>query len=229
MYHTVILTSEFQGHGFVNSRPLASAKVKSLCLGGTLQLTTAAHIMELCGGVDDLALWVLPQAEGDVPQAEVPACLSIALNKLPLSRLSLRLSAIFCRTAAPYLPSIPLFGKITHLEILEGWVLWGFPTGIHCLAQLMHLSLQVVAHQTAPTLLRMILADCVCLEVLVLRIIDGVDDIEAWLKVEGLDDPRIIVTAMDPHNTWDCLASDETRIWHYRDDATKCQNSTSTS
>ncbi|KAG1802487.1 hypothetical protein EV424DRAFT_1517970 [Suillus variegatus] len=207
MYRTVILTSEFQARGFIDSRPLASAKVKSLCLGGTLQLMTAAHIIELCQSIDDLALWVLP--EGDMPN--VPACLLTALNRLSLSRLSVRLSAIFCRTATPYLPSIPLFGKVTHLELLEGWVLWGFPqaTGIHQLTQLTHLSLRVVARQTAPALLQMILTECASLEVLVLRVIDGVEDIEAWLKVKGLDDPRIMVTATDPHNFWDCLTSDD--------------------
>ncbi|KIK35836.1 hypothetical protein CY34DRAFT_16776 [Suillus luteus UH-Slu-Lm8-n1] len=226
MYHTVILTSEFQGRGFVDSCPLASAKVKALCLGGNLQLTTAARILELCRSIDDLALWVLPG--GDVP--DVPACLLIALNRLPLSRLSVRLSAIFCRTAAPYLPSIPLFEKVTHLELLEGWVLWGFPTGIHHLTQLTHLSLRAVAHQTAPALLKMILTDCASLEVLFLRVIDGVEDIEAWLKAEGFDDPRItVVTATDPRNFWDCLTSDETKTWNYGDDIMKShQSGTST-
>jgi hypothetical protein len=193
----------------LRDEPIALLLIPSTFISAapSAELKILHRVIELCQSIDDLALWVLP--EGDMPN--VPACLLTALNRLALSRLSVHLSAIFCRMATPYFPSILLFGKVTHLELLEGWVLWGFPqaTGIHQLTQLMHLSLRVVAHQTAPALLQMILAECAALEVLVLRVINGVEDIEAWLKVKGLDDPRIMVTATDPHNFWDCLTSDD--------------------
>jgi hypothetical protein len=198
MYRTIVFTSEAQACRFVKSRPVASAKVKSLFLDSTLRFVTAADVMELCSHVDDLALWIVP--EGGAPG--VPACLLNAFNRLPkLSQLSIRLSAVFCRNAVPFLPSMPIFNKITHLELLEGWVLWGFPIGIHCLTQLTHLSLRVVARQTAPASLHMILENCVCLEVLVLRVIEGAGDIEKWLEDEGLADPRILVTTETPHHS----------------------------
>ncbi|KAG1769911.1 hypothetical protein EV702DRAFT_978454, partial [Suillus placidus] len=212
MYRTIIFTSEAQARRFVKSRPVASAKVKSLCLGSTLHLVTAADVMELCSHVNNLALWIVP--EGDAPG--VPACLLNAINRLPkLSQLSIRVSTVFCRNVVPFLPSVPLFNRITHLELLEGWVLWGFPVGIHHLTQLTHLSLRVVAHQTALASLRMILMNCVCLQVLVLRVIEGVDDIEKWLADEGLDDPRIVVTTMTPHHSWDNfkLGNGERSLW----------------
>jgi hypothetical protein len=212
MYCTVIFTSEAQACRFIKSRPLASAKVKSLCLGSTLHVVTAVDVMELCSHVDDLALWIV--LEGDTPG--VPARLLNALNRLPkLLQLSIRVSTVFCKTAAPFLPSIPLFKKITHLELLEGWVLWSFPVGIHYLTQLTHLSLRVVTYQTAPASLRMILLDCVYLRVLILRVIEGVDYVERWLKDEGLDDPRIVVTTMTPHHSWvnSKLGLDDGSLW----------------
>ncbi|KAG1843505.1 hypothetical protein C8R48DRAFT_780648 [Suillus tomentosus] len=227
MYRTVIFTSEAQACRFINSRPVASAKVKSLCLGSTLHLVTAADVMELCNHINNLALWIVP--EGDAPG--VPACLLNALSRLPkLSQLSIRVSTVFCRTAVPFLPSMPLFNAITHLELLEGWVLWGFPVGINYLTQLTHLSLRMVAHQTAPASLRMILMNCVCLQVLILRVIEGVDNIEKWLKDEGIDDPRIVVTTMTPHHSWVNfkLGNDDRlrSLWQYGDYILKHRNRT---
>ncbi|KAG1891832.1 uncharacterized protein F5891DRAFT_1197343 [Suillus fuscotomentosus] len=224
MYHTIVFTSEAQACRFVESRPVASAKVKSLCLGSTLHLVTAADVMELCSHVDSLALWIV--REGDAPG--VPACLLNAFNRLPkLSQLSIRVSTVFCRNAVPFLPSMPIFNKITHLELLEGWVLWGFPIGIHYLTRLTHLSLRVVAHQTAPASLRIILMNCVCLELLVLRVIEGlgeVGDIEKWLEDEGLADPRIVVTTMTPYHSW---VNDDRSLWQYGDYILKDRTRTS--
>lgn len=219
MYRTVIFTSEAQACRFIKSRPVASAKVKSLCLGSTLHVVTAVDVMELCIHVDDLALWIVP--EGDTPG--MPARLLNALNRLPkLLQLSIRVSTVFCKTAVgPFLPSMPLFKKITHLELLEGWVLWSFPVGIHYLTQLTHLSLRLVTYRTAPASLRMILVDCVYLRVLILRVIEGVDDVEKWLKDEGLDDPRIVVTTMTPpsHHSW-------VSLWQHGDNILKHRNRT---
>jgi len=221
MYNTVILTSETLACRFVDSlrfRPaFASTKVRSLCLDGTVQLATATEIVRLCSGVKDLALWILPR--GDTPIVPDLQNLLDALNLLPLSRLSIHLSTIFRRTASPFLPSIPLFSKITHLELLDGWVLWSSATGIQCLAQITHLSLRLVSiHHTAPALLQQILTNCVHLQVLALRVTNGVQvrDVDKWLvENEDLDDPRIIVTTKTPHDTWDNGMSDGMGPWKY--------------
>ncbi|KAG1841185.1 hypothetical protein C8R48DRAFT_781495 [Suillus tomentosus] len=227
IYHTIVLTSETRACRFIDSlhsRPaLASKNVKSLCLCGTVQLATAAEVMHLCSGVCSLALWILPEGHNHT----VPDFLLEELNGLPLSRLSIQLSTVFRRTARPFLPSIPIFNIITHLELLEGWVLWGSSIGIPCLTQLTHISLRVFTKQTAPALLQMILSDCVILEVLVLRVTEEVGTVEKWLlEYEGLDDPRIVVTTKSPHDTWDHVASDGMSLWQYGDYVAKCQSAT---
>ncbi|KAG1884206.1 uncharacterized protein F5891DRAFT_971483, partial [Suillus fuscotomentosus] len=227
IYHTIVLTSETRACRFIDSlhsRPaLASKNVKSLCLCGTVQLATAAEVMHLCSSVCSLALWILPEGHNHT----VPDFLLEELNGLPLLRLSIQLSTVFCRTARPFLPSIPIFNNITHLELLEGWVLWGSSIGIPCLTQLTHISLRVFTKQTAPALLQMILSDCVILEVLVLRVTEEVGTVEKWLlEYEGLDDPRIVVTTKSPHDTWDHVASDGMSLWQYGDYVAKCQSAT---
>ncbi|KAG1795278.1 uncharacterized protein BJ212DRAFT_1291353, partial [Suillus subaureus] len=67
----------------------ASVNVKSLCIGGTVQLTTVVEVIQLCSGIVDLTLWILPEGDHDVP-----GCLLDALNKLPLSQLSIHLSTL---------------------------------------------------------------------------------------------------------------------------------------
>ncbi|KAG0696100.1 hypothetical protein DEU56DRAFT_750084, partial [Suillus clintonianus] len=213
IYHTIILTNETRACHFVDSLrsrlALASKNVKSLCLCGTVQLATAAEVMHLCSGVCSLALWILPEGDNHA----MPDFLLEALNGLPLSWLSIQLSTVFRGTAMPFLPSIPIFSHVTHLELLEGWVLWGSPIGIPCLTQLTHISLRVFTKQTAPASLQMILANCVILEVLVLRVTEEVSTVEKWLLEHGLDDPCIIVTAKSPRDTWDRVASDGMSLW----------------
>jgi hypothetical protein len=200
MYHTIILTSETRACRLVNSlhpRPaFASANIKSMCFCGTVQLTTAAEVMQLCSGIDNLALWILPDWDRYSVAIVPPHFLLDALNRLRLSRLSIHLSTIFCGPTKPFLSSIPFFRTITHLELMEGWVLWGSPIGIHCLTQLTHISLRMPStHQTEPALqFQMILADCNLLQVLVLRVTEEVEKVEKWLLEYGLDDPRIVVT-----------------------------------
>jgi len=177
-----------------------------------VQLTTAAEVMQLCSGIDNLALWIMPDWDRYTTTIVPPNFLLDALNRLPLSRLSIHLSTIFCGATMPFLPSIPFFSKITHLELMEGWVLWGSPIGIHCLTQLTHISLRISTHQTAPALLRTILADCNLLQVLVLRVTEEVEKVEKWLlEHNGLDDPRIVVT------TKKYIASDGIGLWQYGD------------
>ncbi|KAG2037993.1 hypothetical protein BDR03DRAFT_862841, partial [Suillus americanus] len=227
MYHTIVLTNEMRAHRFISSlhsRPaLASENIKSLCLCGTVQLATAAEVVQLCSSVDSLALWILPEGDNHV----VPDVLLLALNGLPLLQLSIQLSTVFRRTPRPFLPSIPMFHKVTHLELLEGWVVWGFPIGIPCLTQLTHISLQVFTSWTTPILLQMILSDCVLLRVLVLHVTEDVGRVERWLREhEGLDDPRIVVTAKSPRDNWDRVACDGMSLWQYGDYITSYRNTT---
>jgi hypothetical protein len=215
MYHTIILPSETRACRLLNSlhsRPaFASANIKSMCFYDTVQLATAAEVIQLCSGIDDLALWVFPAGDRHI---ELPVFLLDALDRLPLSRLSIRLSAVFCTAnSMPFLPSIPLFSKITHLELMDGWVLWGSPIGIHCLTQLTHISLRMFPDQTAPALLQTILAECTLLQVLILRVTEKVDKVDEWLlEHEGLDDLRIVVTTKK-HLVSDGIPS----LWEYGD------------
>lgn len=210
MYRTVVLASEARACLFVDSlrsRPVfASVNVKSLCIRGMVQLTTAVEVIQLCSGIVDLALWILPEGDHDMLDH-----LLDALNKLPLSRLSIHLSTVFRRTDMPFLPSISLFSKVTHLDLLEGWVLWGSPIGIHCLTQLTHISLRLFTD-------RIILADCIHLKVLVLRVTEEVGRVEKWLQEhDGLDDHCIVVTAKSSRDTWNCRTSDGMSLWQYGD------------
>ncbi|KAG1872520.1 uncharacterized protein F5891DRAFT_947961, partial [Suillus fuscotomentosus] len=224
MYRTVVLASEARACLFVDSlrsRPVfASVNVKSLCIRGMVQLATAVEVIQLCSGIVDLALWILPEGDHDMLDH-----LLDALNKLPLSRLSIHLSTVFRRTDMPFLPSISLFSKVTHLDLLEGWVLWGSPIGIHCLTQLTHISLRLFTDRTAPALLQMILADCIHLKVLVLRVTEEVGRVEKWLQEhDGLDDHRIVVTAKSSRDTWNCKTSDGMSLWQYGDYIAKCRD-----
>jgi hypothetical protein len=216
MYHTIIVTSETRARRLVNSlhpRPVfASANIKSMCLRGTVQLTTAAEVMQLCSGIDHLALWILLDWERYSVTLVPPHFLLDALNRLTLSRLSIHLSTIFCGVTVPVLPSIPFFSKITHLELMECWVLWRSPItiGIHCLTQLTHISLRVSTNHTAPSLLQIILVDCNLLQVLALHVTEEVEKVEKWLlEHNGLDDPRIVVT------TKKHIASNGIGVWQY--------------
>jgi hypothetical protein len=125
------------------------------------------------------------------------------MQALPLASLSLNISLVFRYCASPVisLSDVPTFCTITHLEILNGWILWGSTIGLEHLRNLTHLSLCFHTQRTKLSLVTLLLSR-LPLQVLVLRTTEDLCVVQASLKLAGLTDPRIVLTG-DSHVDWD--------------------------
>ena len=101
-----------------SSQLFACAAVKSLCINGSVQPTTALEILEHCMGVTSLAIWILPDTE----VSTIPVLMQEYVSALPLRKLSLNMASIFC-SPSPSFAMLDIAHMIAHLKILEGWVL----------------------------------------------------------------------------------------------------------
>ncbi|KAH7927897.1 hypothetical protein BV22DRAFT_1127070 [Leucogyrophana mollusca] len=188
----------------------AQREIKSLWIGGNVCITTTTEILRLCQGITKLALWTTPTY---VP-ADSRALLKL-LDTLSLKQLSFAFSLIHGGVSSefPSLPSISLFNKVTHLELLEGWVLWSSCMGIHSLPQLTHLSLRASTKRTDPRLLRGIL-ELPDMRAMVLRVTEDRFIVEKWLYNNGTEDRRVVLV----HEiAQEARGSPHSTLWKYAD------------
>ena len=121
------------------------------------------------------------------------------LNRFRRS-LSFRLSCLYI-TDTPTLLSIPVFHQLTHLEILEEWILWVEPLDIDKLAQLTHVSLYLNIQKAVPQYIRNLLINCSALKALILRV-DHLENAKGWLAASNVIDHRIVVTDLNHKEKW---------------------------
>jgi hypothetical protein len=154
----------------------------------------------LCRGLKSLALWISPS--NVVGQSDQ---LLDSMRVLSLTSLSLNISLVFRHCASPVisLHEVPAFCTITHLEILNGWVLWGSTVDLEHLRNLTHLSLCLNTRRTKPSLVTLLLSR-LPLQVLVFRTTEDSDVVQAFLRDADLSDPRIVLTG-DSRVDWDNL------------------------
>ena len=216
LYRVVKLTREGQAQHFIkclhlrkSPQSFAYAAVKALCIYGDIQTTTALEILQDCTGITSLAIWTLPNAE----VSPIPELMQEQVNTLPLRRLSLSVASMF--STSPSFTTLDIARVITHLEILDGWVLWTVTIGIEKLTQLTHLLLALNLQLSCPEHLQKILNHCSNLKVLILRSPENQNDVNTWFKVHDIHDVRIVWTdesswwdwfspSRNHRNTWDC-------------------------
>jgi hypothetical protein len=192
LYRKVVISDEITANRFLSSMRLRSLNhsegvVQSLCIKGDVLLSTAADILSLCGSTQNLALWITPSdLDGE------PNPLLHPLNVLPLKSLSLSISHIFDHTPLISLSTVPVFSKLTHLEILNDWVMWSSTVGLEHLQQLTHLCLRVHTKRTKPTLVMSLLRN-LPLQVLVFRASEDLKTVQSFLECTDLIDPCIVL------------------------------------
>ena len=177
--------------------------VNSLCIKGDVQLNTAAGILSLCRGTTSLALWIAPS---DFSGEMNP--LLHSLNALPLVSLSLSISLILNSSSCISLSTIPVFSSLTHLEILNNWVLWGSTVGLQDLDRLTHLCLHVDTRRTNPALVKSLLDDS-RFRVFAFRTSEDHATVRKFLERSDLVDPRIVLV----HHSWSDFRADDMSLW----------------
>lgn len=213
LYQKVVLSNEIIASRFLSSMRLrppnfSEGVVQSLCIEGDVLLSTAADILSLCASTKNLALWIAPS-----DLAREPSPLLYPLNALPLTSLSLSISHLFDHTPLISLSTVPVFSKLTHLEILNGWVLWGSTVGLEHLQQLTHLCLHVHTKRTKPALVMSLLRN-LHLQVLVFRTSQDLETVQNFLERADLIDPCIVpvnyALGVEPN---DFGSGDFTSLW----------------
>jgi hypothetical protein len=186
----------------------AKGAVESICIKGDVRLSTAAEILSLCRGITNLALWVAP-SDLDFHGGQNP--LSRPLEALPLLSLSLSISLVFCHSSYPSLSALKVFATLTHLEILNCWVLWGSTVGLECLHGLTHLCLHVHTRRTKPALVMPLLSH-LHLQVLVFRVSESFSLVQRFLEDAHLSDTRIVLKTQ-ALTAWGDLGSKDMSLW----------------
>ncbi|KIO07294.1 hypothetical protein M404DRAFT_941210 [Pisolithus tinctorius Marx 270] len=191
LYEKVILAEEAWALYFLSSlqsRPeFAARSVRFLRIKPAVQLRTAIEILQLCCGLVDLILQIVPCVPGR------SYCLIDTLNTLPLKSLSLSLSLVFDNSPSFSLHSVAFFCQLTHLEIKEGWVLWGSTIGLEQLNHLTHLAVRLSTQWTQASLIKQILTNCSRLKLLVLWSTEASDEVKAYMRYWEISDKRIIL------------------------------------
>jgi hypothetical protein len=181
----------------------AQRAVTSLCIEGDVQPSTAADILSLCRDTTSLALWIAPS---DFPD-EMNSLLH-SLNALPLMTLSLSISLIFNHSSCISLSTIPVFRLLSHLEILNIWVLWGSAVGLQDLDRLTHLCLHVDTQRTKPALVKLLLNN-LRFRIFVFRVSEDYATVQKFLEQSDLIDPRIVLV----HRSRSDLRADDMSLW----------------
>jgi len=225
LYRKVVLSNEITASRFLSSmrlRPsnLSEGVVQSLCIEGDVLLNTAANILSLCGSTKNLALWITPSN-----LAGEPSPLLHPLNVLPLTSLSLSISHIFDHTPLISLSTVSVFSKLTHLEILNGWVLWSSTVGLEHLQQLTHLCLHVHTKRTKPTLVMSLLRN-LRLQILVFRASEDLKTVQSFLECSDLIDPCIVLVNYAPVNLNDFRSDNITSLWQNAEQIVKRRHAT---
>jgi len=225
LYQKVVLSNEITANRFLSSmrlRPSSLSKgvVQSLCIEGDVLLTTAADILSLCRSTKNLALWIPPS---DLAGEHSP--LLHSLNALPLTSLSFSISHVFDHPPLISLSTIPVFSKLSHLEIHNGWVLWSSTVGLEHLQQLTHLCLHVHTRRTKPTLVMSLLRN-LQLQVLVFRTSEDLKTVQGFLEHTGLIDPCIVLVNYALVDLNDFRSGDITSLWQNAEQIVKQRRAT---
>ncbi|KAG1785969.1 uncharacterized protein HD556DRAFT_1248936, partial [Suillus plorans] len=214
LYRKIVLSNESIAICFLSSlyirsqhRDFARGTVKSLCIEGDVRLSTAAKILSLCSGTTNLSLWIAPS---DIKNGTTNPLLQ-PLSDLPLISLSLSISLIFRYTQLVCLSSFKIFSTVTHLEILNGWVLWSSTVGLEYLHRLTHLCLHIHTRRTKPKLVASLLT-LPHLQVVVFRISEDINTVQTFLESNSLSDSRIVLASQVP-TTWGEFGGGDMSLW----------------
>lgn len=170
-----------------HSPEFAKTHVKALCIRPSIPLTLTLHLLSACSGLDSLALWNVPQSD--------TAELVHRLSALPLTSLSLNIRSIVPPSAHKFvLENHPVFVNLTHLDIVNHWVLWTSSLGIEHLPQLTHVAFSFWPRGNVNSALSTILSQSPRLRVLVLLadrvVIPGAKE---YLERHDIMDTRVVV------------------------------------
>jgi hypothetical protein len=218
VYKTVLLrgpehAAQFLG-ALTNHRPPAFAQshVKALCIRPTIPLGLTIQLLTTCSGLESLALWIHPQSD--------TAVLVNLLSSLPLTFLSLVLASI---QPTSYRNSVlrnhHIFINITHLDIVDHWMLWTSTHGIEHLPLLTHVAFRFWSRGSVNAALSTILRESPKLRVLILlansTVIPGTRE---YLEKQGIRDIRVVVLqhARDA-DEWESMKRDSVTMWQRAD------------
>ncbi|KAG1787336.1 uncharacterized protein HD556DRAFT_1246902, partial [Suillus plorans] len=214
LYGKIVLSGESSAMSFLSSLRIRCQRcsdfprrvVKSLCIEGDVLLSTAAEILSLCSGTTNLALWIAPSDFNGMTNP-----LLQPLNNLPLMSLSLSISLIFRHTEFVSLSAFKAFSTVTHLEILNGWVLWNSTIGLEYLDGLTHLCLHIHTRRTKPELIASLLAPS-HLQILVFRVSEDINAVQTFLEFHSLSDSRIVLVSQVP-TAWGEFGGGDMSLW----------------
>lgn len=170
-----------------HSPEFAKTHVKALYIRPSIPLTLTLHLLSACSGLDSLAFWIVPQSD--------TAELVQRLSALPLTSLSLNVRSIVPASAhKSVLENHPVFVNLTHLDIMNHWVLWTSSLGIEHLPRLTHVAFRFWSRGNINSALSTILSQSPRLRVLVL-LADGVvlPGAKEYLERQGILDTRVVV------------------------------------
>ncbi|KAF9219834.1 hypothetical protein BS17DRAFT_788481 [Gyrodon lividus] len=215
VYKTVVLRGPGHAYQFmstlVNRSPeFAKLHVKALCVRPQIPRSLTVQLLTLCSGVESLALWVPSQSEG-------PAEIINILSSLPLRFLSINLTAITNATChpVPVLHNHPIFEHLTHLDIVNHWVLWTSSLGIEHLPHLTHVAFRFWSRGSVNAALSLILKESPRLRVLVL-LADSVvvPGARHYLDREGIRDDRVVVMKHTRDaDEWESMERESEGMW----------------
>ena len=216
MYKTVLLRGPKHAVQFldvINDRPpeFAQSHVKALCIRPSIPLKLVIQLLTMCSGLESLALWVPPQSG--------TAVLINLLSSLPLTSLPLVLASIQPTSCwNPVLQDHPVFVNVTHLDVVDHWMLWTSTDGIEHLPLLTHLAFRLWSrgvNAALPTILR----ESPKLRVLVLladsKVMPGSRE---YLEKQGIRDIRVVVLQHTRDtDEWESMKRDSDTMWQRAD------------
>ena len=217
VYKTVLLREPKHAVQFLGaltndrSPEFAQSHVKALCIRPSIPLGLTIQLLTMCSGLESLALWIPPQSG--------TSDLINLLSSLPLTFLSLVLASIQPTSYRnPVLQNHPVFVNLTHLDIVDHWMLWTSTDGIEHLPLLTHLAFRLWSRGVNAAL-STILRESPKLRVLVLlaesKVIPGTRE---YLDKLGIRDIRVVVLqhARDADD-WESMKRDSETMWQRAD------------
>ncbi|KAF9234560.1 hypothetical protein BU15DRAFT_52498 [Melanogaster broomeanus] len=216
MYKTVVLRGA--GHAFLflyalanRSPEFAKTRVKALCIRPQIPYSLIIQLLTLCSGLESLALWI-----SSTRHAASDSELTNLLSTLPLKFLSLDIMAVISPShPKPDLQNHPAFIHLTHLDIVNHWVLWTSSLGIEHLPRLTHVAFRFWCRGNVNTALSLILKESPRLRVLIL-LADSVvlPGARRYLEKEGIRDERVVVMEHTRDaDEWEAMERDSEGIW----------------
>jgi hypothetical protein len=217
VYKTVLLrgpkhAAQFLG-ALTSHRPpeFAQLHVKALCIRSSIPLGLTIQLLTMCSGLESLALWIPPQSG--------TADLINLLSSLPLTFLTIVLASIQPASYwKPILQDHPIFVNLTHLDIVDHWMLWTSTHGIEHLPHLTHVAFRFWSCGVNATL-STILRQSPKLRVLVLladsKVIPGTRE---YIEKQCIRDIRVVVLQhVRDSDEWESMKRDSVTMWQRAD------------